>query len=121
MNMKNIKKDILRVATNRGSKEILKNTIVSCKQFSFGSAIYLNDGTHFLMKERIPELRTILVSERFFIVDEDTMINIKYVDAIMPNYLLMSNGERFMLSGQRRKAFFERINKFFELDYNLQT
>jgi hypothetical protein len=111
----------LKVATHKGERTILKNNIVSCKQFSFGSAIYLDDGTHFLMKERIGELISILNSERFFIIDEDTMINIKYVDAILPNYLLMSNGERFLLSGSRRKAFFDRINQFFELDYNVQT
>jgi len=119
--MEYIKQDKLKVATNKGEKIISKNNIVSCKQFSFGSAIYLKEGTHFLMKERIVELKSILNSERFFIIDDDTMINIKFVDAILPNYLLMSNGERFMLSGRRRKAFFNLLKRFFELDYDIYT
>ena len=52
---------------------------------------------------------------------ENTLINLKYVDAVLPNYLVMINGEHFNLTGRRRNAFFERINKFFELVWKKQT
>ena len=116
--MKDTGENLLKIATNKGEEKIDRENIVCCKQFTFGTSIYLNNGVHFLMQENVAELRSVLDSDNFFIVDENTLINLKYVDAVLPNYLVMINGEHFNLTGRRRNAFFERINKFFELEYN---
>ena len=116
--MKNYRKNIIKIATHRGEERIDKESVVSCKQFSFGTSIYLHSGTHLLLKESIAELRTILDSETFFVVSENILINLKYVDAVLPNHLVMSTGEQFNITEGRRNAFLKRVNKFFELEYN---
>jgi len=118
INMKNSEKNILKIATNKGKEQIDKAGIVCCKQFSFGTSVSLHNGKHLLLQESIAELRTVLDSESFFVVDEDTLINLKYVDAVLPNYLVMSTGEQFGVTERQRNAFFKRVNKFFELEYN---
>ena len=118
IDMKNSEKNILKIATNRGNEQIDKEGIVCCKQFSFGTSVSLRNGTHMLLQESIAELRTVLDSETFFLVDEDTLINLKYVDAVLSNYIVMSTGEQFGVTESKRNAFFKRVNKFFELEYN---
>lgn len=116
--MKNNDKNILKIATNKGNEQIDKEGIVCCRQFSFGTSISLQSGAHLLLQESIAELRTVLNGENFFVVDEDTLINLKYLDAVLPNHLVMSTGEQFVITERQRNAFFKRINKFYELEYN---
>jgi len=116
--MKKNGKNTIKIATNKGEKRIDKEDVVSCKQFSFGTSVHLHNRKHLLLQESIAELRTVLDSETFFVVNENILINLKYVDAVLPNHLLMSTGEQFNLTEQRRIAFFKRVNKFFELEYN---
>jgi len=116
--MKNDDKNILKIATSKGKEQIDKERIVCCKQFSFGTSISLHDGSHLLLQESIAELRTVLDSETFFVVDEDTLINLKYVDAVLPHYLVMSTGEQIIVTERQRNAFFKRVDKFFELEYS---
>lgn len=115
--MKDTDENMLKIATNKGEERIEKESVVSCKQFSFGTSIYLRSGTHLLLQESIAELRTVLDSENFFVVSENILINLKYVDAVLPNHLVMSTGQQFNITERRRNAFFKRVDKFFELEY----
>jgi len=116
--MKNNGKNIFKIATNNGEERIDKESVVSCKQFSFGTSVYLYSGSHLLLQESIAELKTLLNSETFFVIDENILINLKYVDAVLLNYLVMSNGEQFIITERQRNAFFKRVGQFFELEYD---
>ena len=115
--MQTTQKKYLRVTTSKGERVVEKMEIVCCKQFTFGTSIHLKNGDHYLMREDIPQLRMILEGDNFFVVNDKVLINLKFVDAVFPDYLLMRNGEHFNITNQRKQDFFNRVNKYFELDY----
>jgi DNA-binding LytR/AlgR family response regulator len=98
-----------------GRGHIPKSDIICCKAYSVGTLVCLRDETHHLLKENIDELRTMLDSENFFIIDKYTLINVDYIESIFPRAVGLKNGEEYPIGQRKKKALFNRIKKVYDM------
>ncbi|MFO8235674.1 MAG: hypothetical protein R6U04_09755 [Bacteroidales bacterium] len=109
--------DTIIISSQYGRKEIGKQKIIYCRSFSVGTLVYLKDGSHLLLKESIHVLKSYLQESEFFLVDEYHLINIRYIDAIFSNRILLVNGGKCNIEAKRRKELFTRIEHFYAMQY----
>ena len=68
-------RDTITISANVGREKIIKDQIVSCKEYVFGTQVYLKNNAHYLLQESIKELRTIMNADHFYVLDKNTLIN----------------------------------------------
>jgi len=108
-------KETITISTNLGREKIHKQQIISCKEYIYGTLVYLEDNSHYLLKEDIPELKTILDEDDFFVLNELTLVNLRFVEAIFKRKVLMKNGQKYNIDPRRKKELLKRIEKFYVL------
>lgn len=107
----------IKISTKKGIVNINIDYIICGKQFSVGTLIYMEDGSHFLMKERISELLEIIREDNFVMINPHSLINIRYIDAIVLDQVIMKNGIKYWMNKKYKKHFMSRLSSYFEIEY----
>ncbi len=109
------KKDSFTIATNSRRKNIIKNDVVSCKGYSFGTRISVFKNKHYLMNENLNELQNILDTGYFCMMNSYTIINILYIDAIFNSKVVLKNGEEYDISYREKEKLIEGIKEVYAI------
>ena len=106
-----MKKETITISSSKGVKKIEKSKILFCKQYLVGTLIELSDGNHYLLKERLSELRNFLHGPSFFMISNRELINLEYIEAVFSDEIVMINNKTIRVSGIRKKMLVKRIWK----------
>ena len=104
-----MKKETLTLSSSKGEKKIEKNKILFCKQYLVGTLIELNDGNHYLLKERLNELRNFLDGPSFFMISSRELINLEYMQAVFSEEIVMVNNKIIKVGGMRKEMLVKKI------------
>jgi len=104
-----MKKETITISSSKGEKKIQKNRILFCKQYLVGTLIELSDGNHYLLKERLSELRNFLDGPSFFMISSRELINLEYIEAVFSDEVVMTNNKTIKVSGMRKKMLVKKI------------
>jgi len=103
-----MKRDTITISSAQGKRKIHKDKIVYCKQYLVGTLIELSDGNHYLLKEKLSELKQFLHDENFFFVTNRELINIEYLEAVFSDQVVLSNSKSFRINPIRKMALLRK-------------
>lgn len=106
-----MKKETITISSSKGEKRIQKNKILFCKQYLVGTLVELSDGNHYLLKERLSELRNFLDGPSFFMISSRELINLEYIEAVFADEIVMTNNKAIKMSDNRKKMLVKKIWK----------
>ena len=106
-----MKKETITISSSKGEKRIQKNKILFCKQYLVGTLVELSDGNHYLLKERLSELRNFLDGPSFFMISSRELINLEYIEAVFADEIVMTNNKAIKVSDNRKKMLVKKIWK----------
>lgn len=104
-----MKKETITISSSKGEKKIEKSRILLCKQYLVGTLVELSDGSHYLLKERLSELRNFLDEPSFFMINNRELINLEYIEAIFPEEVIMINNKTIQVSSTRKEMLVKKI------------
>lgn len=105
------------ISTKYGRKSIEKKNIICCSSFSIGTLVSLKNDSHILLKESVDELKAHLQGSEFFLVDRYHLINIRYIDAIFSNSIVLVNGEECSIGQEKKEELFMQIEEYYAMQY----
>jgi|GEM_PF-1774175 len=106
-----MKRETITISSSQGKKKIQKDKIVFCKQYLVGTLIELQDGHHYLLKEKLDELMDILSDNTFFFVSNRELINMDYLEAVFSDQVVLSNGKSFNVNPIRKMALLRKSSQ----------
>jgi DNA-binding LytR/AlgR family response regulator len=106
-----MKRETITISSSQGKKKIQKDKIVFCKQYLVGTLIELQDGNHYLLKEKLDELMHILSDNTFFFVSNRELINMDYLEAVFSDQVVLSNGKSFNVNPIRKMALLRKSSQ----------
>lgn len=106
-----MKKETITISSSQGKKKIHKDKILYCKQYLVGTLIELDDGNHYLMKEKLEELAQFLQSDAFFFVSSRELVNLDHLEAVFADQVLLNNRKTFRVNPIRKMALLRKIGK----------
>ena len=106
-----MKKDTITISSSQGKKKIHKDKIVFCKQYLVGTLLELSDGNHYLLKEKLSELKHFLNDDSFFFVSNRELINMEYLEAVFSDQVVLSNSKVFHINPIRKMALLRRSSE----------
>ncbi|MFP4526470.1 MAG: LytTR family transcriptional regulator DNA-binding domain-containing protein [Bacteroidales bacterium] len=105
------------ISTKYGRKSIEKKNIICCNSFSIGTLVSLKEDSHLLLKESVAELKAHLQGTEFFLVDQYHLINLRYIDAIFSNRIILVNGEKCYIDQKKKEELFMQIEEYYAMQY----
>lgn len=102
-------KETITLSSIKGDRTIQKDRIISCKQYLVGTLIEVDDGNHYLLKERLSELKSFLNDAYFFRVSHRELINLNYIDAVFTHQIVLMNNKTIPLNGVKKRRLMEKI------------
>lgn len=101
--------ETITISSSKGKKRIQKHKIMLCKQYLVGTLVELNDGNHYLLKEKVEELNHLLDAPCFFLISNRDLINLEYVEAIFADQVLLTNGKSIRIDPDKKDALIRKI------------
>ena len=99
-----MKKETITISSSKVEKRIKKNKILFCKQYLVGTLVELSDGNHYLLKEKLSELRNFLDGPSFFMISSRELINLEYIEAVFDDEIVMTNNKAIKMSDNRKNG-----------------